>query len=122
MSRHSSSRLGTRCSRRGSPPRSSTKGGASDLTGQPEASTEPYREQLLAIGRHFGVEMPLDKAEADVHADRTAHDIEHYPKAVAALARGMQHLAGSRTFRSEGLIAENYGYYAGARSWHATSA
>ena len=38
-------------------------------------------------------------------------DIEHYPSAVAALARVMQHLGVSCTFRSDGLVAENYGYY-----------
>jgi Fe-S oxidoreductase len=44
-------------------------------------------------------------------------DIEHYPSAVAALARVMQHLGVSCTFRSDGLVAENYGYYAGGKSW-----
>jgi Fe-S oxidoreductase len=29
----------------------------------------------------------------------------------------MQHLGISRTFRSDGLVAENYGYYAGGKSW-----
>ena len=61
-------------------------------TGQPEASAEPYREQLLAIGRRFGVEIPLDKPEADVMLCVPRTDIEHYPSAVAALARVMQHL------------------------------
>ena len=44
-------------------------------------------------------------------------DIEHYPSAVAALARVMQHLGVSCTFRSDGLVAENYGYYAGGKRW-----
>jgi Fe-S oxidoreductase len=44
-------------------------------------------------------------------------DIEHYPAAVAALARVMQHLQVSFTFRSDGLVAENYGYYAGGMAW-----
>jgi Fe-S oxidoreductase len=29
----------------------------------------------------------------------------------------MQHLSASCTFRSDGLIAENYGYYAGGQQW-----
>ncbi len=86
-------------------------------TGQPEASAEPYREQLLAIGKRFGVEIPLDKPEAEVMLCVPRTDIEHYPSAVAALARVMQHLAISCTFRSDGLVAENYGYYAGGKSW-----
>jgi Fe-S oxidoreductase len=44
-------------------------------------------------------------------------DIEHYPSAVASLARVMQHLGRSCTFRSDGLVAENYGYYAGGKQW-----
>ncbi|HTY50343.1 MAG TPA: (Fe-S)-binding protein [Steroidobacteraceae bacterium] len=86
-------------------------------TGQPEPSAEPYREQLLAIGRRFGVEIPLDRAEADVMLCVPRTDIEQYPSAVAALARVMQHLEASCTFRSDALVAENYGYYAGGKAW-----
>lgn len=86
-------------------------------TGQPEASAEPYREKLLAIGREFNVEIPLDKAPVDVMLCVPRTDIENYPKAVASLARVMRHLGVSCTFRSDGLVAENYGYYAGGRDW-----
>jgi Fe-S oxidoreductase len=87
------------------------------LTGQPEVSAEPYREQLLAIGRQFGVPIPLDQPEAEVMLCVPRTDIEHYPSAVAALARVMSHLGASCTFRSDGLVAENYGYYAGGKEW-----
>src|ERR1019366_4742113 len=86
-------------------------------TGQPEDSAEPYRDKLLAIGREFGVEIPLDKSDVEVMLTVPRTDIEHYPKAVAALARVMQHLGVSCTFRSGGLVAENYGYYAGGKTW-----
>jgi Fe-S oxidoreductase len=86
-------------------------------TGQPETSIEPYRDQLLAIGARFGVDMPLDKSDVDVMLCVPRTDIEHYPNAVAALARVMAHLGVSCTFRSDGLIAENYGYYAGGKQW-----
>jgi Fe-S oxidoreductase len=87
------------------------------LTGQPEVSTEPYREQLLEIGVRFGVDMPLDQTDVDIMLCVPRTDIEHYPSAVAALARVMQHLGVSCTFRSDALIAENYGYYAGGKEW-----
>jgi Fe-S oxidoreductase len=86
-------------------------------TGQPEAGSEPYRDKLLAIGRDHGVEIPLDKAQAEVMLCVPRTDIEHYPKAVAALARVMSHLGVSCTFRSDGLVAENYGYFAGGKDW-----
>jgi Fe-S oxidoreductase len=86
-------------------------------TGQPESSAEPYRDQLLAIGRQYGVAIPLDLTTADLMLCVPRTDIEHYPQAVAALARVMQHLGARCTFRSDGLVAENYGYYAGGRDW-----
>jgi Fe-S oxidoreductase len=87
------------------------------LTGQPEVSAEPYRDQLLAIGAQFGVDMPLDHSDVEVMLCVPRTDIEHYPAAVAALARVMQHLGVSCTFRSDALVAENYGYYAGGKEW-----
>jgi Fe-S oxidoreductase len=88
-----------------------------ERTGQPEDSAEPYRDQLLAIGREHGVDIPLDKPAVEVMLTVPRTDIEHYPKAVAALARVMRHLGVSCTFRSDGLVAENYGYYAGGSEW-----
>jgi Fe-S oxidoreductase len=87
------------------------------LTGQPESSVEPYRDQLLAIGARFGVAIPLDKIQAEVMLCVPRTDIEQYPSAVAALGRVMSNLGISCTFRSDGLIAENYGYFAGAKEW-----
>lgn len=86
-------------------------------TGQPEDSDEPYREKLLAIGRQFKVDIPIDKTQAEVMLTVPRTDIEHYPSAVAALGRVMAHLKVDCTFRSDGLVAENYGYYAGGRQW-----
>lgn len=86
-------------------------------TGQPEDSPEPYREKLLEIGRSFGVEIPLDQPQAEVLLTVPRTDIERYPKAVAALAKVMRHLKVACTFRSDGLVAENYGYYSGGKAW-----
>lgn len=85
--------------------------------GQPEDSSEPYRDQLLAIGSRYGVDIPMDRPQAEVMLTVPRTDIEHYPQSVAALARVMTHLGVSCTFRSDGLVAENYGYYAGGKDW-----
>ena len=93
------------------------KAAQQQATGQPEVSAEPYRDQLLAIGVRFGVPVPLDVPEVAVMLCVPRTDIEHYPAAVASLARVMQHLGLSCTFRSDALVAENYGYFAGGKTW-----
>lgn len=86
-------------------------------TGQPEPSDEPYADRLRAIGKEHGVEIPIDHEHAEVMLCVPRTDIEHYPQAVVALARVMEHLDAACTFRSDALVAENYGYYAGSRDW-----
>jgi Fe-S oxidoreductase len=99
------------------PPELHAKAAHQQLTGQPEASLEPYREQLLAIGTRFEVTIPLDVSNVDVMLCVPRTDIVQYPAAVAALASVMTHLKVSYTFRSDALVAENYGHYAGSREW-----
>jgi len=99
------------------PPELHAKAAHQQLTGQPEASGEPYRDQLIAIGARFDVAIPLDVTGVDVMVCVPRTDIVQYPAAVAALARVMTHLKVSYTFRSDALVAENYGHYAGSREW-----
>jgi Fe-S oxidoreductase len=86
-------------------------------TGQPEASDEVYRDRLIAIGVEHGLDIPLDQTPVEVMLCVPRTDLESYPQAVAALTRVMQHIGVSCTFRSEALVAENYGYQAGSRDW-----
>jgi Fe-S oxidoreductase len=86
-------------------------------TGEPEAHDRPYTQRLLDIGATFRVDLPIDLPEAEVMLCIPRTDIEQYPAAVAALARIMIHLGVTHTFRSAGLLAENYGYHAGAKDW-----
>ena len=86
-------------------------------TGQPEWTAEPYRDQLLAIGATYGVAIPLDQVGVDVMLCVPRTDIDRYPGAVASLARVMTHLGIACTFRSDALLAENYGYFAGSAQW-----
>jgi len=105
------------CLRLGSLPELYQKAVHQQATGQPETSTRNLREQLLAIGKRFGVDIPLDRPEAEIMLCVPRTDIEHYPGAVAALAQVMQYLDRRCTFRSDALVAENYGYYAGSKAW-----
>lgn len=86
-------------------------------TGQPEDSEQPYPEKLADIGREHGVDIPIDKGRAEVLVCAPRTDLEKHPSAIAALARVLEKSGADYTFRSQGLIAENYGYYAGSRDW-----
>ena len=84
-------------------------------TGRPEPG-DPYVDKLRAIGEAEGVEIPVDLPEAEVFLCVPRTDIDNYPKAVVALVKVMNHLGIRATFRSNALVAENYGYYAGSRA------
>jgi len=83
-------------------------------TGQPEESARPYPEVLNEIGREHEVEIPLDKDSADIMVCLPRTDLEQNPESVAAMARILNTVGADYTFRSDALIAENYGYYAGS--------
>ncbi len=83
-------------------------------SGAPETPAAPYRERLAEIAREYHVDIPLDRERADVLLSVPRTDLEHYPAAVAALARIVKHLGLDATFCDGALIAENYGYYAGS--------
>lgn len=86
-------------------------------TGRPEEDADGYADRIAEIGRSHGVEIPVDRASAEVLACVPRTDLERYPEAVAALAKTLAHLGADYTFRGDALVAENYGYYAGGRDW-----
>lgn len=83
--------------------------------GRPEPG-DPYADKLLAIGREYGVTVPMDLDEADVYLCIPRTDIDRYPSTVASMVKIMEHLGLRATFRSTGLLADNYGYYTGNRN------
>ena len=84
-------------------------------TGQPEESDKPYSEVLQEIGREHDLDVPLDKDKADILVCLPRTDLEQNPESVAAMLKIFNKLGADYTFRSDALIAENYGYYAGSR-------
>lgn len=86
-------------------------------TGNPEPSEPSYREKLEAIGREFNVPIPINHDSANVMLCVSSVELDNYPKQVAALAKVMQYLGESCTFRADALLAENYAYFAGSREW-----
>ena len=84
-------------------------------TGQPEESDRPYPEILKEIGNEHGLDVALDRDKADVLVCLPRTDLEQHPESVAAIVKILDRLGADYTFRSDALIAENYGYYAGSR-------
>ena len=99
-----------------------SEGGAPARHGPAGTERRALPRPIAGIGRSSVSTIPLDKPEAEIMLCVPRTDIEHYPSAVAALARVMRHLGVSCTFRSDGLIAENYGYFAGGRNGSVRSA
>jgi Fe-S oxidoreductase len=83
-------------------------------TGQPWPSEEPYRKKLEAIAHEHGVEIPIDRRDADVMLLVSGMEVDRYPTQVAAVARVMNHLGVASTYRSDALFAENLAYFAGS--------
>ncbi len=88
--------------------------------GHPEEVDKPYAELLSEIGNAHDVEIPLDKAKADVFVCAPRSDMISNPSAVAAMAKVLNKLKVNYTFASNAIVAENYGHYAGSRELQKT--
>ena len=86
-------------------------------TGQPWSSADPYRDKLEAIGRDHGVDITIDRPQADVMLLVSGIEVDRYPEQVAALAKVMAHSGLGHTFRSDALFAENLAHFAGSQEW-----
>ncbi|MDT8437428.1 MAG: (Fe-S)-binding protein [Wenzhouxiangellaceae bacterium] len=84
-------------------------------SGAPEQPDKPYPELLNEIGQANGLEIPLDRAKAEILVLAPRNDLEGNPAAVAAMVKVLQAIGADFTFSSDALVAENYGYYAGSR-------
>jgi Fe-S oxidoreductase len=84
-------------------------------TGTPEQPARPYAEVLAEIGREHGIEIPIDKPKADILVLAPRSDLEQSPESVGAMVKVLNKLKANYSFRSDALVAENYGYYAASR-------
>lgn len=83
-------------------------------TGAPETPDRPYAQVLAEIGRENGLDIALDKNQAEIMVCAPRTDLENHPESIVAMVRLFNALDADYTFRSNALIAENYGYYAGS--------
>ena len=85
-------------------------------TGSPFGLTTPQlREMLHDIGAQHGVVMHVDEAKAEIVPTISSIDLKTYPSSMAAIAKILNHMGASWTFRTDGFDADNVALTAGDR-------
>ncbi|MGB8436953.1 MAG: (Fe-S)-binding protein [Burkholderiales bacterium] len=77
------------------------------------ATPKVFKDRLEWLADDHEVEIPIDKAKADVMCTMSSIEIMKYPDSIVATARIMNHLGVDWTFRLDGYEATNFGLLAG---------
>jgi Fe-S oxidoreductase len=86
-------------------------------TGSPFGlTTSKLHDMLHEIGKQHGVVMHVDEAKADIVPTLSSIDVKTYPGSMAALAKVLNHMGASWTFRTDGFDADNVSLTAGDRA------
>lgn len=83
----------------------------------PQGTPAQLKERLLALGRENNVPIVVDKPKADVVCVSFPDDLVRYPKSVLGVARIMNRLGQSWTFRSADAERSVNGLHAGKAEW-----
>jgi Fe-S oxidoreductase len=82
-----------------------------------EAADRPvpkdFKDRIGRLAAEHRVDIPIDKARAEVLCTVSSTEIERYPASIVATAQIMGRLGADWTFRSDGYQANNYGLLAG---------
>jgi Fe-S oxidoreductase len=76
-----------------------------------------FEDRVEWMGDEHEVEMNIDLDQADVMVTLSSIEIQKYPKSMADLAKVMNHLGLSWTFRTDGYEATNFGMLSGNSAW-----
>ncbi len=91
-------------------------------TGSPFGlSVAKFQDMLHAIGAAHGVAMHVDEARADIVPTVSSIDLKTYPGSMAAIAKILNHMGASWTFRTDGFDADNVSLTAGDRAGQRTT-
>jgi Fe-S oxidoreductase len=86
-------------------------------TGSPFGlTTAKFQDMLHAIGTEHDVVMHVDEARADIVPTVSSIDLKTYPGSMAAIAKILNHVGVSWTFRTDGFDADNVSLTAGDRA------
>jgi Fe-S oxidoreductase len=81
------------------------------------ATPKVLKERIEWLADEHEVEIPLDKAHADVLVTLSSIEIMKYPQSIVALARVLAHMGADWTLRSDGYEATNFGMLSGNSAW-----
>jgi Fe-S oxidoreductase len=85
-------------------------------TGSPFGLTTPQLQDMLHdIGALHGVVMHVNEDKADIVPTISSIDLKTYPSSMAAIAKILNHMGVSWTFRTDGFDADNVALTAGDR-------
>ena len=72
-----------------------------------------FKDRMSRLAAEHRVDIPVDRAKAEVLYTVSSTEIEKYPRSVVATAKIMKRLGADWTLRSDGYQANNYGLLAG---------
>jgi Fe-S oxidoreductase len=77
------------------------------------ATPKVFKDRIEWLADDYEVNIPVDKAKADVMCAMSSIEIMKYPESIVATARIMKHLGVDWTFRLDGYEATNFGLLSG---------
>jgi Fe-S oxidoreductase len=81
------------------------------------ATPKVLKERVEWLCDENDVDIPLDRAEADLLVTLSSIEIMKYPASLVSLARILKQLGASWTLRSDGYEATNFGLFSGNLEW-----
>jgi Fe-S oxidoreductase len=78
-----------------------------------DAATREFKACIERLASEHRVDMPVDRAKAEVLYTVSRTEVESYPLAIVAAARVLKHVGADWTFRSDGWRADNPALHAG---------
>ncbi len=81
------------------------------------ATPKVLKERIEWLCDEHGVTINLDQPQADVLVTLSSVELMKYPQLLVALAKILNRMGVSWTFRSDGYEATNFGLFSGNRDW-----
>ena len=81
------------------------------------ATPKVFKDRIEWLADDYEVDIPLDKAKADVLCTMSSIEIMKYPESIVATAKIMKHVGANWTFRLDGYEATNFGLLSGNADW-----